>query len=143
MAEINDGGPAFPQPLWSEPLHTGNCAPDYPSNGWGAGGMSLRDYFAAHMQIDDRLAKCVRAMDDTALEIMGESAEFFARWPDVERDEAATETASLAGLTDWLALSEIQKVYRRLELETKVLARVRYMTADAMLAARARQEAKP
>lgn len=129
METNNDGGPAFP--LGHPGMQERNP------------GMLLRDYFAAHMQIDDRLAKCIRAMDDTALEIMGEGAEFFARWPDVEREEAATETGPLTGLTDWLALSEIQKVYRRLELETKALARVRYMTADAMLAARARPEAKP
>lgn len=39
----NDGGPAFPQPLTVHP--SGSI--EHPSNGWGLGGMSLRDYFAA------------------------------------------------------------------------------------------------
>lgn len=40
----DDGGPAFPQPL-----HTNMKGDmDWPSNGWGVGGMSLRDWFAAH-----------------------------------------------------------------------------------------------
>ena len=41
---INDGGPAFPQPLTMHP----SGVMDYPSNGWGMGGMTMRDYFAAH-----------------------------------------------------------------------------------------------
>jgi len=89
-------------------------------------GMTLRDYFAAHVQADDRLAKVIRAMDDTALEI-------FALHPECEREEWVGEV----NLTAWAILpSEVAKVARRLELEAYALARVRYMQADAMLAER-------
>jgi hypothetical protein len=88
--------------------------------------MTLRDYFAAQCQADDRLVKCVRAMDDKALE-------YFALYPDSEREECITEVR----YTEWHALpSEVAKVTRRLEIEAKAIARVRYMQADAMLAAR-------
>lgn len=116
MSNTNDGGPAFPCDLdaWSR----------------GLGGMSMRDYFAANLQVDDRLVKCVRAMDDNALEI-------FALHPDLERDDRLADI----DLTCWSALpSEIAKITRRLELEAVAIARVRFMQADAMLAAR---EAKP
>lgn len=100
----HDGGPAFP-------VH---------------GGMTLRDYFAAHMQEDDRLVKCIRAMDDSALEL-------FALHPDIEREEHITEIE----FTNWGALpSQVAKIARRLELEAKAISRVRYMQADAMLKAR-------
>lgn len=36
------GGPAFPQPLFQGPAGTTN-----PWDGWGVGGLSVRDYFAA------------------------------------------------------------------------------------------------
>jgi diadenosine tetraphosphate (Ap4A) HIT family hydrolase len=89
-------------------------------------GMSLRDYFAAHMQEDDRLVKCIRAMDDRALE-------WFALHPGIEREEHITEVE----FTNWSELGgEVQKVARILELEARAIARVRYMQADAMLAAR-------
>lgn len=111
----NDGGPAFPV-LYGQ------------TN--GADGMSLRDYFAANVQADDRLAKCIRAMDDSALEL-------FALHPTVEREEWLTEVE----LTNWAALpSAVAKVTRRLELEARAVARVRFMQADAMLAERARTQ---
>lgn len=110
MSEVNDGGPAFP---WGE-------------HGTVLGGMTLRDYFAAHCQEDDRLVKCIRAMDDRALEM-------FALHPESEREEWITEV----DLTDWHGLpNEVAKVTRRLELEARAIARVRFMQADAMLAAR-------
>lgn len=88
--------------------------------------VSLRDYFAANVQADDRLVKCIRAMDDKALEI-------FALHPDAEREEHIIEI----DLTCWDALpSEVAKVARRLEIEARAIARVRYMQADAMLGAR-------
>ncbi len=40
--EIDDGGPAFPQPMFVGP----NGQLDYPWNGWGMGGLSLRDWLA-------------------------------------------------------------------------------------------------
>lgn len=40
---MNDGGPAFPQPLHTAP----NGEITAPWDGWGWGGMTLRDYFAA------------------------------------------------------------------------------------------------
>lgn len=40
---IGDGGPAFPNPLFT----AANGEVTYPSAGWGMGGMTLRDYFAA------------------------------------------------------------------------------------------------
>ena len=44
-----DGGPAFPQPLTMAPQ--GNLTS--PWDGWGIGGMTLRDYFAANaMQVE-------------------------------------------------------------------------------------------
>jgi len=91
--------------------------------------LDLRDYFAAHVQADDRLVKCIRAMDDTALVI-------FAVNPTAEREEHITETGMLVGEPDWLALDEVGKVTARLELEARAIARVRYMQADAMLKAR-------
>lgn len=42
MSTARDGGTAFPQPMHLNP----GGQPDWPSNGWGLGGMSLRDYFA-------------------------------------------------------------------------------------------------
>jgi hypothetical protein len=111
----NTGGPAFPATMEQLSQSTE--------------GMTLRDYFAAHMQEDDRLVKCVRAMDDTALEL-------FALHPGAEREEAITETGMLAGSTMWHAMSAVEKVAARLELEAKAIARVRYMQADAMLKAR-------
>jgi hypothetical protein len=117
--EINDGGPAFPHyRQWED--RKGYTETDV------ADGMTLRDYFAAAVQADDRLVKCIRAMDDGALEI-------FALHPTVEREEHITEI----NLTDWAALpSEVAKIRRRLELEARAAARVRYMQADAMLKAR-------
>lgn len=116
----NDDGSAFPEMRkeWN---------PEYGEREYvTSGGMSLRDYFAAHAQADDRLVKCVRAMDDKALEV-------FAQYPGVEREEWITEVE----LTDWAALPDaVTKVARRLELEAKAIARVRYMQADAMLNAR-------
>ena len=91
--------------------------------------MSLRDYFAAHVQADDRLVKCIRAMDDTALEV-------FALNPQLEREEHITETGMLAGSTMWHAMSVVEKVTARLELEAKAIARVRYMQADQMIKVR-------
>jgi hypothetical protein len=41
MTQPSDGGPAFPQPSWGTPE-----AKDWPANGWGMGGMSLRDWYA-------------------------------------------------------------------------------------------------
>ena len=122
MSEIKDGGSVFPGTR-TEKIAAGE------SHVWSDvtyPGLSLRDYFAAHVQADDRLVKCVRAMDDTALEI-------FALHPTCEREEHITE----ADLTCWAALpSEVAKVTRRLELEARAIARVRYMQADAMLKAR-------
>ena len=93
---------------------------------WFQEGMSLRDYFAATLQEDDRLVKCVRAMDDSALEL-------FALHPDAEDETWITQIE----LTEWLALpSEVAKVTKRLELEARAIARVRYMQADAMLSER-------
>lgn len=112
----DDGGPAFP----TENAHqSGNTTYHFE-------GMALRDYFAAHVQEDDRLVKCIRSMDDSALEI-------FALYPDAEREEHITEIE----LTNWAALpNEVAKVARRLELEAHAIARVRFMQADAMLKAR-------
>lgn len=133
--KINDGGPAFPIPPsavidGNGSIHVVDAADRC------SGGMTLRDYFAAHAQQDDRLVKCVRAMDDEALHLLGEQSAFFAKHPESERDEWITETES--GLTplNWQGLSEVQKVYQRLKLEAKAIAAVRYMQADAMLAAR-------
>lgn len=93
------------------------------------GELSLRDYFAANVQADDRLVKVIRAMDDSALEI-------FALHPDLEREEHITEV----DLTLWDALpGEVAKVAKRLELEARAIARVRYMQADAMLVERDRK----
>lgn len=123
---IDDGGPAFPV----TPANNG-YGPEASGPGYGAGtGLSLRDYFAAHVQADDRLVKCVRAMDDTALLI-------FAEHPGIERDEWITETGCLNGANVFAGKSEVEKVVLRLEMEAKAIARVRYMQADAMLAARA------
>jgi hypothetical protein len=111
---INDGGPAFP------------CEGGHSSGLYPAPGMTLRDYFAANCQADDRLVKCIRAMDDKSLE-------FFALYPDSERDEHITAVE----YTDWSSLpSEVAKVKKRLELEANAIAKVRYMQADAMLKAR-------
>ncbi len=107
----NDGGPAFPQ---KEPLTSAER------------GMSLRDYAAIHCQADDRLVKAVRAMDDNTLAI-------FALSPDLEREDWITE---LENASNYLGLEEVEKVVKRLSLEAKAIARVRYMQADAMLRAR-------
>lgn len=121
MSPIDDGGCAFPSESMQS-VHHGNRMPFSP-------GMSLRDYFAANVQADDRLVKCIRAMDDGALVI-------FALHPTTEREEHITETGVLALMPEWAALDEVGKVTARLELEAKAIARVRYMQADAMLKAR-------
>lgn len=108
MSAQGDGGPAFPRSP-----HTGEPS-DY--------GMSLRDWFAGTMQEDDRLVKCIRAMDDRNLEL-------FALHPTVEREEHITET-------QWIGMDEVEKIATRLELEARCIAKVRYMQADAMLSAR-------
>lgn len=118
----NDGGRVFPV---SEELDRSICA----GSDYGSLGMSIRDYFAAHVQADDRLVKCVRAMDDTALAI-------FALHPEAEREEHITETGVLSLVPEWHALDEVGKVTARLQLEAKAIARVRFMQADAMLAER-------
>lgn len=88
--------------------------------------LHLRDYFAAHLQVDDRLVKVIRAMDDTALEI-------YALHPGLEREEWITEIET----TCWDALpSQVAKIARRLELEARAIARVRYLQADAMMVER-------
>jgi hypothetical protein len=110
---MKDGGPAFPMSGTED--RNGNVT--YPEHG-----MTLRDYFAANCQEDDRLVKCIRAMDDTALAM-------FALHPDSERDEWITETES----TNYLGLSEVEKIVKRLEIEAQAISRVRYMQADAML----------
>jgi hypothetical protein len=96
--------------------------------------MSLRDWFAGSMQADDRLVKCVRAMDDKALEL-------FALHPGIEREEHITEVE----FTNWHELtSEVAKVTKRLQIEARAIARIRYMQADALIAARdAKPEAQP
>lgn len=119
--KIDDGGPAFP---------TKHPSLDPRASGfYTEPGLSLRDYFAACVQADDRLVKCVRAMDDVALEV-------FALYPNAERDEHITETGPLEGKIQWIGMSQVEKVTARLTLEAKAIARVRYMQADAMLAAR-------
>lgn len=123
----NDGGPAFPVLCDKH----GGGAQISMSTGWETG-VSMRDYFAAHVQADDRLVKCVRAMDDTALAI-------FALHPDAEREEHITETGVLSLVPEWHALDEVGKVTARLQLEEKAIARVRFMQADAMLAERAKE----
>lgn len=123
----NDGGPAFPVPIAG--CTDGGVYNTLEQSAGALGGMSIRDYFAAHVQADDRLVKCVRAMDDTALAI-------FALHPEVEREEHITETGVLSLVPEWHALDEVGKVTARLQLEAKAIARVRFMQADAMLAER-------
>ena len=128
-APIDDGGPAFPVEGFSPNL--GSII--------RSSGMTMRDWFAGQLQIDDRLVKCVRAMDDRALEVFGSDMTRFALHPNLEREEHITETPfPLPEATAWDAMNEIQKVRRRLELEARAIAVVRYMQADAMLAERKR-----
>ena len=47
MAEIKDGGPAFPQPFWDTKGNSGIVTADEVN----AGGMTLRDYFAAKILV--------------------------------------------------------------------------------------------
>ena len=113
-ARPKDGGPAFP------------VASDIERDIFPGYGMTLRDWFAGQCQEDDRLVKCIRSMDDHALER-------FALYPDAEREERIVEVE----YTDYLSMSsEVEKVARRLEIEARAIARVRYMQADAMLAER-------
>lgn len=93
--------------------------------------VEFRRAAALAMQQDDRLVKCIRAMDDTALER-------FAFYHDLEREEWITE------VTNYLEMpSELAKITRRLEIEAKAIARVRWMQADALLAAEhVKQEAQ-
>lgn len=124
MSGHDDGGPAFPGVHYRD-----DEGQEFASHG----GMSLRDWFAGQVQDDDRLVKCIRAMDDKALE-------FFARFPFAERDEWVTEVGDEC-YTEWSAIpSEVEKIVRRLELEAYAIARVRYMQADAMLAERAKRQ---
>ncbi len=90
---------------------------------------SLRDYFAVNMQEDDRLVKCIRAMDDNALLV-------FALHPESEREEWITETGVLNGNDLFAGKTEVEKIAVRLKLEARAIARVRYMQADAMIVER-------
>jgi hypothetical protein len=104
MNERNDGGPAFAH---------GN-----PDQG-GDSGMSLRDYFAASVSNDDHVIRAIRTMDDRDL----------ARYAlDTDDEETVSDAA------DYLGLSELEKIEKRLALEAKAIARARYQQADAMLA---------
>jgi len=80
------------------------------------------------MQEDDRLVKCIRAMDDTALLI-------FATHPTAEREEWLTECLSDDGRVIAWPAEQVAKVVLRLRLEAKAIARVRFMQADAMITA--------
>jgi hypothetical protein len=104
---MNNGGPAFP-------IGSGDMRDPT--------GMTLRDWFAGQLQVDDRLVKAVRAMDDTDLAI-------FAIHPDSERDDWIADA-------DYHGLSSVEKIIKRLEIEARAIARVRYMQSDAMLKAR-------
>lgn len=124
----NDGGPAFPR-LTGFNSDLRGAAPNTYFTTTYAEGMTLRDWFAGQCQADDRLVKCIRAMDDQALEL-------FALHPGLEREEHITEVE----FTCYDALgSELAKVTRRLEIEAHAIARVRFMQADAMLKARSNQ----
>jgi len=106
-----DDRPAFPLPSEVGESHFGDPGA-YP-------GMSLRDWFAGMVQADDRLVKSVRAMDDIDLAI-------FAKCPEAE--------------ADFTAIGEVEKYVKRFHLEAKSIARVRYIQADAMLAASKQKE---
>lgn len=112
----DNGGPAFP----TDSEHQNG------PNSYHFEGMTLRDYFAANMKEDDRLVKCIRAMDDSALAV-------FAIAPNSEREEWITE---IDDACEYIGLAEVEKIAKRLEIEAKAIARVRYMQADAMLEAR-------
>lgn len=98
-------------------------------------GMTLRQWYAGIMQEDDRLVKCIRAMDDTVLLL-------FATSPGIEREEWITQTKQLCGENVFAGKAEVEKIIRRLRMEAAAIARVRFMQADAMLAA-SEQEQKP
>lgn len=115
---IDDGGPAFPL-LVMDKFYKG---------------MSLRDWLAGEMQEDDRLVKCIRAMDDQALFV-------FALYPDSEREEWLTETVDEEGRSIRWPVEQVDRIVLRLRLEAKAIARVRYMQADAMIAEKQRREA--
>ena len=121
MSKPNDGGPAFPQ---SESKNGNPMGDEY---GKSASGMSLRAWLAGTMQEDDRLVKCIRAMDDTALLL-------FATYPTVEREEWITETKQLCGENVFAGKAEVEKVVIRLRMEASAIARVRVMQADALIA---------
>lgn len=124
MSKINDGGQAFPcPPLGDTSTPDGLISHQYS----GQQGMSLRAWLAGTMQEDDRLVKCIRAMDDTALLL-------FANHPGVEREEWITETKQLCGENVFAGKTEVEKVVTRLLMETSAIARVRVMQADALIA---------
>jgi hypothetical protein len=119
MSKPNDGGPAFPITVHM-PYKKGGWKQQLP-------GMSLRAWLAGTMQEDDRLVKCIRAMDDTALLL-------FASHPGVEREEWITETKILCGENVFVGKEEVEKVITRLRMEASAIARVRMMQADALIA---------
>lgn len=105
---IDDGGPAFPQPITYHPI-TGE--PQVPSNGWGLGGVSAREYFAAHAAPLDQDLSLATIAELTGLELP----------PPMQEGE--TKEQRFARNVRWL-----------MEADT----RYRYMQADAMLAERKR-----
>lgn len=117
---------AFPLPLIKSDAGTvSNSGYYFPYDS----GMTLRDWFAGQCQEDDRLVKCIRAMDDRSLEL-------FAQHYELEREEHITALE----FTDYSMLdTEVRKIARRLELEAKAIARVRFMQADAMLKEREKE----
>lgn len=127
MSEHKDGGPAFPaerhESLGKATVNDGHGPTEVDHYGLVQyPGMSLRDYFAARLQADDRLVKAVRAMDDADLAV-------FAASPDAEHDEALADA-------DYSGLDMVERHVKRFSVEARAIARVRYMQADAMLAER-------
>ena len=115
MSDINDGGPAFPQPC-TEGGHAANSP--YPIAG---GGLSVRDWFAA-MTPSDR----IQFVYSDFLSRAANEKLVGRKYPALENHSDATPEQKIA--------YQIDEAKFRMELD----AAIRYMSADAMLAARSR-----
>jgi hypothetical protein len=112
-----DGGPAFPQPFWD----TGSGAGIVTADEVEAGGMPLRDWFAATIQYDKELMEDVSRCDDQDL---------------VERFGLESEKDEYFDFVGPEGAMPFKNIELRIKLEARARAHIRYIEADAMIAER-------
>lgn len=121
MSSVNDGGPAFPQPLFRQ----GDGGVTNPSDGWGLGGMSLWEYFAAHAP--DSLTAANPALADVCalLGVSEEDYNWTIHWPQavaILRTRYADAMLARRGIEDPRVQAARRMLYALMNLVAEVLA---------------------